>query len=584
MNRPPTPAPDPEEGWSTEAVRSELRARAAMHRNIMLRPALVAFGGAMILFGISPLITEAWKYLWALPGSGHAALATIGVIVIVVLNYGRINFSSLRRWSLNAGLGQVIAWACAGTVALIGALFVFIWWIVGAPSATFPQEIPAASIEKILLRAAGAIGGMAVVSALVINYRKQHTTEAQSSREEKQGWSENFHAATQLLNTDSFTDRLSGAYLMSFLVDTAPTPSQAQVAVNVLCGQLRAPVGNSTNEDIRALSIDDKWAFRDKNKKEFELRKIFTRLIREKAHTTTAWQTMDYDFSESILSSFDLRDAIFKGRVALHGAVFLPGSHCFHETSFENNLDLSCIDYSGAELDFFKAQFKKASLNLTHATSQKGYFMASHSEWVDSRLDFSFSRMNICVLDLSEARMTECTITSRYAHIKDSEILILTKTTPGLTLVLDGNRMTSSSFKINTHKPRMIMINETLINSTIWIEGTLAETSELHVDLSGSKDSDATLMNVTMRCTTVVISGTIHDTSIAFISNTMQDSLVLFQSINLNPDSYITFEDIAPKSSGEIRFNRCAGPTPRGLEAVRHLVTDWGSWRPDELP
>jgi hypothetical protein len=242
-----------------------------------------------------------------------------------------------RLWHLGTAL------AVSFTVALVGlgGLAWLAWVLLGAAGYRHRGAPELKDTVSVLQLVFATVAGAGALVALIVAYRRQKITEADSVNDRTRVFNERFTAiAAQLGDDKPPAVRLAGVHAMAGLADD--WKQNRQTCVDVLCAYLRLPYDPDPGEDADPAKRTAYLANR-------EVRHTVIRLIG--AHlrygAAVSWRGLDFDFTGVDFDGGDFRHAEFSGgRVDFSGARFSGGTVGFGGAVF-----------SGGTVDFTAARF-----------------------------------------------------------------------------------------------------------------------------------------------------------------------------------------------------------------------------------
>ncbi|WP_190394122.1 pentapeptide repeat-containing protein [Nocardiopsis quinghaiensis] len=550
------------------------------------RPALATLAVLMIGLGFYPLLAVAVAYLWSQPKAGHVLLLILGAVIFIGLSKRKFDFSAIRIWSLEAGLGKVIAVTCALILGLVLALFSSAWWVVGAPEISFSEVVSPSSMEKLLLRVAGVVGGLALVSALVINYRKQHTNEIQiriaeqqEQRDQRQTWNENFRSAAEMLSDDHPAQRDAGIYLMSFLVDTAPSMNQAQVAVDVLCGRVRSSF--DPKRPIGDISLDERSEqeeFIREYNAEVKFRETIIRLFRDRLHSDSGWQALSYDFTGAIFPQLDFSGSDFSGEVSFRGAVFLGGQHSFWNATFRGSVDFTGAQFKQALVYFDDANFASCEALFVRSKFSDSHFTFPGCMFDRARVDASWSQAKNTTVDFTGSQIHGTQWSFISAKYEDCEIMIDPVKFTGGSMHFQRAIFTSGNFLLVPPRAGIVEFERSYFhNIQISLHGPMVEGTYVGFPMITAKESNFNIMHPDLLGGEFEVSGTLSDSSISFFRSKLSGSKIFLTNVELH-ETEVSFAEIVEATGGSVDFTRSTGRCPEGLENIQSIIVAYGNW------
>ncbi len=333
--------------------------------------------GSGLVLAIAPMIrtvVPAAKAYWALPAAESVTPIVAGAMLFLV-TLVRTRRWNVRAWVEQSSLVRVISATWAAVLAIVVGMVTGVWWLLGAPLPEPPPEFSLRLADQLVTRAFAVIAGLGAAALLVINYRRQRTTEAEDRRAEltekrevSRLFTDRFAAASEQLGSDQYAIRLAGAYAMAHVADTAPSEEEAQTAINVLCAQLKTPY------------IADGELSGTEHHNETSFRQTIVQIIRDHIRRETRWRGKDFDFTGATFKDADFSESEFTGgNVSFRGATFLGFQANFGE-----------VKIRGGRIDFTHAKFETTlGLNMELAEFYGGFTAFAYSSFKERDLQLS---------------------------------------------------------------------------------------------------------------------------------------------------------------------------------------------------
>src|SRR6266550_125694 len=257
-----------------------------------------------------------------------------------------------RLWHLGTAL------AVSFTVAVVGlAGLAWLAWVLLGVAGYRHHGAPALKDTIGVLQLVFAtVAGAGALVALIVAYRRQKITEADSAHDRTRVFNERFTAIAAQLGDDQPAVRLAGVHAMAGLADD--WKQNRQTCVDVLCAYLRLPYDPDPGDDAAPAERTAYQANR-------EVRHTIIRLIG--AHlrpgAAVSWQGLSFDFNGVIFDGGDFRGAEFPsgGLAVFDGAEFSAGTVRFNRAKF-----------SGGEVYFGRAEFSGGTVSFTGARFSGG--------------------------------------------------------------------------------------------------------------------------------------------------------------------------------------------------------------------
>lgn len=429
----PTPSPT-RSSWRARLTKHITSARVWLAaRDPGLSWGAICVGGLGGLLALWPLITTAWGFLglntaqtWRLAGAGVCALLLVA---------GVARTAARRTTPIRLLWLILVAWLIA--LGLVAALTSAAWLILGTPTWDPPAALSPRSLDAIATRAFAIVAGLGGVALLVINYRRQRTTEddakraeAAAEREVSKLFNERFTTAYGDLGSEHAAVRLGAVNALAHLVDDAPSEEEAQTVIDVLCAYLRMPytphpydlseeltlpevkpewlpsqvepgpaqntAHDNTQEEKGKKETD--WGERRKQVLEFEsfreVRHTIIRIIGNRLRAKTRWRGKDYDFTGVVFDGGDLSRAHFiGGRVSFDRARFKGRDFFFANVLFGGgNVTFDWAHFEGSFVSFRKAHFIGGRVSFDRAQFEAGLVLFADAQFRGGHVTFAGAR------------------------------------------------------------------------------------------------------------------------------------------------------------------------------------------------
>jgi uncharacterized protein YjbI with pentapeptide repeats len=457
----PPPTTPPSSAGALQPFRDGADRLLALVRGSPVRSGAVL--GALLLISVAgaPLATRVWEAFWSLPYAGRIVLCSVGLAVIGTATVRRSRLQ-LRQRAEQARLGSVIAVAWAVVIAVVGLLVAGAWWVMGAPTPTFPDPLPPRALDALATRAFAIVAGLGAAALLVIHYRRQRTTEADAIRAEAANvraeraaerevtklFNERFTAAYTELGSEHAAVRLGAVHALAHLADDAPSEEEVQMVIDVLCAYLRMPYtprpdAPSEQPDqpvlpsaspttvidlsrLRNTEPDDaqrekQQAAREEHRRrvlEFksfqQVRHTIIRIIGNHLREPTRWRGKNYDFTGVVFDGGDLREAVFSGATVSFteakftgGAVFSGATVSFTEAKFTGGtVFFSRAVFSGATVSFTEAKFTGGRVSFGMAVFSDGEVFFGRAVFSGATVFFGRAVFSGATVSFREAEFT----------------------------------------------------------------------------------------------------------------------------------------------------------------------------------
>jgi hypothetical protein len=268
-----------------------------------------------------------------------------------------------RLWRLGTAL------AMSFTVAVVGlARLAWLAWVLLGVAGYRHHGAPALkSTIGVLQLVFATVAGAGAPVALIVAYRRQKITEADSAHDRTRVFNERFTAIAAQLGDAQPAVRLAGVHAMAGLADD--WKQNRQTCVDVLCAHLRLPYDPDPGKDAAPA---EKTAYRANR----EVRHTIIRLIGAhlRPRSAVSWQGLNFDFTGVVFDGGDFRGAWFSGGIALFaGAEFSGGMVSFQGAEFSGGpVIFFNARFSGGEVSFHAARFSGGTVGFQGAEFSGG--------------------------------------------------------------------------------------------------------------------------------------------------------------------------------------------------------------------
>ena len=164
-----------------------------------------------------------------------------------------------------------------------------------------------------------SVAGAGALVALVVAYRRQKVSEADSLHDRTRVFNERFTTIATQLGAEQAAVRLAGVHAMAGLADDWNT--HRQTCIDVLCAHLRLPYEPAPGEGA---STQERLAFQANR----EVRQTVIRVIAAhlKNEATVSWQGLNFDFTGVVFDGGDFSKAEFSGGTVSFSQAQFPGT------------------------------------------------------------------------------------------------------------------------------------------------------------------------------------------------------------------------------------------------------------------
>ena len=231
------------------------------------------------------------------------------------------------------------------------------------------------------------VAGAGALVALIVAYRRQKITEADSVRDRTRVFNERFTTIAAQLSDAQPAVRLAGVHAMAGLADD--WKQNRQTCIDVLCAYLRLPYDPDPGGDAAPAERTAYQANR-------EVRHTTIRLIG--AHlrpgAAVSWQGLNFDFTGVVFDGGDFGGAVFSGgQVDFRGAVFSGGAVLFTGAVFSGGaVRFDTAVFSGGQVYFGNARFSGGEVSFDAAWFSGGEVSFSLAEFSGGKVSFLLAR------------------------------------------------------------------------------------------------------------------------------------------------------------------------------------------------
>jgi uncharacterized protein YjbI with pentapeptide repeats len=319
-----------------------------------------------------------------------------------------------RLWHLGTAL--VVSFAVA-VVGLAGLAWLA-WVLLGLAGYRHHGAPALHDTVGVLQLVFATVAGAGALVALIVAYRRQKITEADSVHDRTRVFNERFTTIAAQLGDAQPAVRLAGVHAMAGLADD--WKQNRQTCVDVLCAYLRLPYDP---EPTVERNPGERAAYRANR----EVRHTIIRLIG--AHLSyraaVSWQGLNLDFT----------GVVFDGG-SFGGPVFLDGPVFFGGPQFSGGLvDFSGAVFSGGEVDFSIAVFSGGLVNFTRAKFTGGTVRFGGADFSGGVVDFSDADFSGGTVDFSGAVFSGGTVSFGGATFTGGEVEFTSAKFSGGTVV-----------------------------------------------------------------------------------------------------------------------------------------------------
>jgi uncharacterized protein YjbI with pentapeptide repeats len=295
-----------------------------------------------------------------------------------------------RLWHLGTAL------AVSFTAAVVGlAGLAWLAWVLLGLAGYRQHGAPALKDTVGVLQLVFAtVAGAGALVALIVAYRRQKITEADSVHDRTRVFNERFTAIAAQLGDAQPAVRLAGVHAMAGLADD--WKQNRQTCVDVLCAYLRLPHDPDPGEDADPA---ERTAYRANREVRHTVIRVIGAHLRYEA--AVGWHGLNFDFTGVVFDGGDFSRAKFSGGIVLFtDAVFSGGWVRFDDAVFSGGtVDFRDAEFSGGTVAFRDAKFSGGTVDFRDA---KFY----PTEFPGRRVDYRAANMSGLKVDFREAKFS----------------------------------------------------------------------------------------------------------------------------------------------------------------------------------
>jgi hypothetical protein len=318
-----------------------------------------------------------------------------------------------RLWRLGTALAVSFTVAVVGLAGLAGLA----WVLLGVAGYRHHGAPALKDTIGVLQLVFATVAGAGALVALIVAYRRQKITEADSAHDRTRVFNERFTAIAAQLGDAQPAVRLAGVHAMAGLADD--WKQNRQTCVDVLCAYLRLPYDPDPGEDAGPA---DRSAYRANR----EVRHTIIRLIG--AHlrpgATVSWQGLSFDFTGVVFDGGDFSRAWFSagivlftgaefsdGTVSFTDAVFSGGAVRFHSAAFSGStVGFGGAWFVGGMVSFIDAAFSGSMVSFGHAIFSGSTVSFQEADFSGGEVRFDGTRFSGSTVDFNDAAFSGGTV------------------------------------------------------------------------------------------------------------------------------------------------------------------------------
>jgi Pentapeptide repeats (9 copies) len=312
-----------------------------------------------------------------------------------------------------------IALAVSFTVAVLGLTgFGYLAWLL-LGLAGFRRHGPPSlhdTVTVIQLVFASVAGAGALV-ALVVAYRRQKVSEADSAHDRTRVFNERFSTIATQLGEASHAVRLAGVHAMAGLADD--WKANRQTCIDVLCAYLRMPY--EPDPGIKAPG-GERLIFRANREVRITAIRVIAAHLKHGA--AVPWRGYNFDFTGAAFDGGSFEGAVFSGgTVSFEGAVFSGGTVSFEGAVFSGGtVDFVDSLFSGGTVDFSAAEFVGKMVNFGAARFLDGAVSFRHTVFSGGIVAFNASVFSGATVDFNGGLFTRGEVNFDAAEFADGSV------------------------------------------------------------------------------------------------------------------------------------------------------------------
>ncbi len=284
-----------------------------------------------------------------------------------------------RLWHLGTALAVSFTVAVAGLAGLAWLAWVLLG-VAGYRHHGAPELKDTVSVLQLVF---ATVAGAGALVALIVAYRRQKITEADSAHDRTRVFNERFTAIATQLGDAQPAVQLAGVHAMAGLADD--WKQNRQTCVDVLCAYLRLPYDPDPGDQARQAERTAYQANR-------EVRHTIIRLISAhlRPEATVSWQGLNFDFTGVVFDGGDFSGAEFAGgTVGFGGAVFSGGEVRFATARFSGGtVGFGRAVFAGGTVDFRGAVFSGGTVGFGRAEFSGGTVRFGGAEFSGGTVGF----------------------------------------------------------------------------------------------------------------------------------------------------------------------------------------------------
>jgi hypothetical protein len=284
-----------------------------------------------------------------------------------------------RLWHLGTALAVSFTVAVAGLAGLAWLAWVLLG-VAGYRHHGAPELKDTVSVLQLVF---ATVAGAGALVALIVAYRRQKITEADSAHDRTRVFNERFTAIAAQLGDAQPAVRLAGVHAMAGLADD--WKQNRQTCVDVLCAYLRLPYDPDPGDQADQA---ERTAYQASREVRHTVIRVISAHLRPGA--TVSWQGLNFDFTGVVFDGGDFGGAVFSGgEVGFNYARFSGGRVDFGNARFSGGaVSFGNAVFSGGAVDFGNAAFSGGAVSFRYAAFSGGAVDFGNAVFFGGIVDF----------------------------------------------------------------------------------------------------------------------------------------------------------------------------------------------------
>ena len=330
-----------------------------------------------------------------------------------------------RLWRL----GTALAVSFTAAVAGLAGLAWLAWVLLGAAGYRHHGAPALKDTVSVLQLVFATVAGAGALVALIVAYRRQKITEADSAHDRTRVFNERFTTIAALLGDAQPAVRLAGVHAMAGLADD--WKQNRQTCVDVLCAYLRLPYDPDPGDQAGQA---ERTAYRASREVRHTIIRLITAHLRPGA--TASWQGRNFDFTGVVFDGGDFSGAEFSGgTVTFESARFSGGTVTFGGAEFSGSevsftgaefagggVSFTGAGFSGSEVSFARAGFSGSEVSFGGARFADGMVTFGAAEFAGGTVTFTGAEFSGGGVYFVDARFSGGTVTFAIARFSGGEV------------------------------------------------------------------------------------------------------------------------------------------------------------------